>query len=240
MPSDGLIAAPGLLGLPGFMPVFKWPSVLFSGHGRGHSPGLSDFLSSFLSVFPKLSCFHFCLHFWWLPTLHREMLTFLNAAWNSFLICHNLLLQCCVLPFCGWWLPSCPRHVAHGPVPRSSLWVWLYTLECSCLCGTLQDCLCPVYILPSPQGFRAFCCRGWSFTSLLFGLPGFLESSSHVVCQAHTIHSPLSTKLLSRERLEGSLRTFWRLLYFLESNACHRRNIALETRGLMLLQSLDM
>lgn len=149
-----------------FMPVFKWPTVLFSGHCRGHLPGLSDFLSSFLSVFPKLSCFHFCLHFWWLPILQREMLTFLNTAWNSFLICHNLLLQCCVLPFCGWWLPSCPRHVAHGPVPRSSLCVWLCTLECSCLCGTLQNCICPVHMLSSPQGFRAFCCCGWSFASL--------------------------------------------------------------------------
>lgn len=172
MPSYGLTAAPELLFFPVFMPIFRWPSILLSGHCRDHLTGLSDSLSSFLWVFPKLSCFHFCLYFWWLPVLQREKLTFLNTAWNSFLICHNLLLQCRVLPFCHLGLavadgsPSFPRHVAHQPAPCSSLCIWLCTLECSCLCGTLQECVCPVCMLPSPQGFRAFCCHGWSFASL--------------------------------------------------------------------------
>lgn len=44
------------------------------------------------------------------------MLTFLNAAWNSFPICHNLLLQCCVLPFCGMGLA-----VADGSLPAPDM-----------------------------------------------------------------------------------------------------------------------
>lgn len=123
-------------------------------------------------------------------------------------------------------------HYASGSV----LWNAPVSVE---LCRTVYaQCTC--YHLHKASGPSAAVVGVSPPSRVPFGLPGFLESSSCVVCQAHTIHSPLSTKLLSRERLEGSLRTFWRLLYFLESNACHRRNIALETRGLMLLQSLDM
>lgn len=51
-------------------------------------------------------------------------------------------------------------------------------------------------------------------SGVVFGLPGLLESSSHVVCRAHAGYSPGSTKLLSRERLEGSLRILEALALF--------------------------
>lgn len=172
MPSYGLTAAPELLSFPVFLPVFRWPSILLSGHCRDHLTGLSDSLSSFLWVFPKLSCFHFCLHFWWLPILQRETLTFLNTAWNSFLICHNLLLQCRVLPFCHlgllWLMAPLPSpdmlHTSqhHAPHYASGSVLWDAPVSVELFRTVYAQCTC--YHLCKAS--RAFCCHGWSFASL--------------------------------------------------------------------------
>lgn len=82
----------------------------------------------------------------------------------------------------------------------------------------------PIAHVIIPSGLSAAMIRVLPPSRILVDLPRTLSVFYHM-----PFIPPTSSELL-RERdwnlpFEGSLRTSWKLLYFLDSDACHRRNV---------------